>query len=1112
MTESKDRDVVREYFLSMLGHDIEIEKHFAQVNAWKKAPFDVYFVDQRAGDFIIIPPLAAHQVWNRGTRTMKVAWNRTTPDTLRLAMNEALPKAKLVCRDEQYKNKAILYFTLEKYYHLLETMERRDDSTQNSFMGIGKRIVRNSPRVRQLAGDFKSLFSLFTEVLVDEAFAYQEKQVEYLAFDSCVTCSYCRCNIFNRFLTCRHCTRTLTDGDEDAYDICMECYAMGRSCACLSGLQWCEQWSWSKLSDKYELWREMVIANDAYVDLLNSPPPFEIARQTWGKKSVAQICQEALIRRPWKDISKQDYGNALSDSDQEEIEDAPKKKPKRKRKQGEVRRCHVCCHKDYNYRVHECSNPDCVEAYCYGVLYRAFDLTPQMVMQDENWQCPKCLGICNCGHCRRAGNTNPYTPKNTSLGHDTRPIADDRSIEALVDFRVHNLSWLKAAGEESRSKDSRRMQRLRQQADRAKAGTALDRTEQESAFLGNGDSYNSTNLSPDSRESETEDVNASDTLALEDVNIPQVSGETQATSHVAEQFVEQDDISAYPDPGMASTYGIGMGYYVQDNSPDKILFNPYIAPPVGTIHLADFELPDSVKKSIRAAKRKAKRENEDPDFVVGRAGYKRVRSSNDAEMLDNMDPALFNTESSTESSTLRQRGQPPNTTLSPPLELRPGSSKTLLAESPAIASSNEPALRHARPLGSYVEVDDFDVDEVESGGLVVEESGNATPKTDSTPKITEKQQMIEDTKTRDDLQLGGLEPEFSITSRQFKHARGGKRRGRPPKQPLQSGPKLQEPRTMTTGTASSSTPAVVQRRRGRPRKAIARSVGQADTSTTSAEAALQAHDEPSSDAPIISGARLDNDQQPESDSPHGSTSGRSDTEIVGHEVTRAERNRERGVLQDADTKLMKTRSSHKGVESGPETNLISQPRKSTPVNQSFLSMAERLALRGKKFKMGKRKFASSLSLNDNDTEEDASEASKTSIRNPRRIASPASHRSERNLSGQSRGDRSPRTSVMTESPPSNLSDNDHVPTRATIVRLPDVMSSGDEYECINVQADASSDESGDSDIPSNRKDVEPRASSRVLGKDTVGGRGRGTASGRGRPRGRPKGRGRGNHL
>ncbi|GME28075.1 transcription factor jumonji aspartyl beta-hydroxylase [Neofusicoccum parvum] len=85
MTETNDRHLVSEYWLSVLGHDIEVENHFAQVAAWKRAPFRT---------------------------TMKVAWNRTTVETLEMAFKEALPNARMVCRDEQYKNKAIVYYTL----------------------------------------------------------------------------------------------------------------------------------------------------------------------------------------------------------------------------------------------------------------------------------------------------------------------------------------------------------------------------------------------------------------------------------------------------------------------------------------------------------------------------------------------------------------------------------------------------------------------------------------------------------------------------------------------------------------------------------------------------------------------------------------------------------------------------------------------------------------------------------------------------------------------------------------------------------------------------------------------------------------------------------------
>src|SRR3954462_5036927 len=57
MTESKEREMVSEYFLSVLGHDIEVEKHFAQLNAWRKAPFNVWATEQKPGDLILIPPL-----------------------------------------------------------------------------------------------------------------------------------------------------------------------------------------------------------------------------------------------------------------------------------------------------------------------------------------------------------------------------------------------------------------------------------------------------------------------------------------------------------------------------------------------------------------------------------------------------------------------------------------------------------------------------------------------------------------------------------------------------------------------------------------------------------------------------------------------------------------------------------------------------------------------------------------------------------------------------------------------------------------------------------------------------------------------------------------------
>lgn len=1111
MTESKDRDVVREYFLSMLGHDIEIEKHFAQINAWKKAPFDVYLVEQRAGDFIIIPPLAAHQVWNRGTRTMKVAWNRITPETLRLALREALPKARLVCRDEQYKNKAIIYFTLQKYYQLLKDIERQEDMNQTSFMGIGRDIVRNSPRTRQLAGDFKSLFNLFTEILVEEAFAYKEKQVESLAFDSCVTCSYCRSNIFNRFLTCKHCTRILASGDEDAYDVCMECYAMGRSCACVSGLQWCEQWSWAQLSEKYELWREMIIINDGFVDLQRSPPPFEAARQKSARKSVAQICQEALIRRPWKDITKQDYGKAPSDSDPGDIEDGPKKKPKRKKKQGQVRRCHVCCHKDYSYRVHECSNPECAEAYCYGVLYRAFDMMPQSVLQDENWQCPKCLGICNCGYCRRAGNTNPYTPKNTSLGHDTRPVADDRSIEALVDFRVHNLSWLKAAGEESRSKNSRRMQKLRQQADHAKARSTLSRSEDEAALLGRGECYQSS-VAADTEHQELEAQDIHDYSALP----TKYEGDAHASTGVEQQedlavvaSTTQDGRSNYPDPSMASSYGIGMGYYEQDDTPDKILFDPYKAPPVGTIHMADLDVPDSVKKTIRAAKRKARRENEDPDFVIGKSNYKKVRRASGSDMLDNMDPALFDVASST-SSTLPQKRQGSKTFQYDSLDAVnkfPGAAVTENSQEPMF---NEPALRHARPLASYVEVDDADM-EVDISGMNNEEPKDEISTDDRIADPSEEHQISEDQSDNGgNVQSNGLGHELSATSKKLKPTYSGKRRGRPRKPLSQPSSRIQQARPTTETAPPIHTPASQRGRgrgRGRPRKSLVVSLRQPDLPVDAEMATLQEWDRsPKQPSGILNRIRHGN-RQSGTGPPTTSTAQQYEGRSPARGITKNMVSQELRTQDLGSDKRAKIRSSAKDHNLQSDTNVVLHPRNSTSVNQPFMSMAERLALKGKRFKIGKRRTATSTSRKDGDAEFDPRETPIPAVWSQSQSKSPSVCHEASNRSD------TPQDLQSSSSSPSSQMANQHeliskpsATGQKTIVRLTDVVSSGDE-DAGSDNLDpmvSSSDESGDGDIPADRAAMRQNASSRISSLALNHGRGRGR--GRGRPRGRPRGR------
>lgn len=651
MTETKEREVVSEYFISMLGHDIEVEKHFAQINAWKKAPFNVWVVEQKIGDLILIPPLAPHQVWNRGTRTMKAAWNRTTIDTLELAIHEALPRARLVCRDEQYKNKAIIYYTLIKYYDQFQ----RDT--------VEPKMWKYPGRVKQLLEDFKRLFALYGEILVGEMFSNQlpsEKEVEFLQYDSNVTCSYCRCNIFNRFLTCKTCIEYGPNGEEDTYDICMECYAMGRSCACISNLSWVEQWKWSTLTQNYELWRQMLVQCEGSFDIQKSPQPLEIARKKFGSKPVAQVCQEQLKIRPWRD-PKVPIELQLQSEDEPEVDDEGrvKKKSNKKRRSmkaqaGKTSACHVCFHQELNWKLAFCTT--CNLAYCYGVLYRAFDLMPQQVMEDRDWSCPKCLGICSCGKCRKNPSQVGYAPKGTLLGHDTKKVADFRSVESLVDFSRTNLIWLRGENDDN-PQESDRMKKLRERAEVEKARedvigeNYLGDAEAPSAENQNGNHVeydeNMTDIDPQLLSlaaSSISRVNGQDTYQgpyapaagldsgngfdndrwLDEHHDPDMSG-SGAASYPTKLLAPVAPMLDPDDPEyslVGQNRMMGIGYYQQGTGADKILYDPPDAvtnQPSGNTQSSNpnFALSDLIPP-VEEKKRKYNTGQTDEEFYVSK--------------------------------------------------------------------------------------------------------------------------------------------------------------------------------------------------------------------------------------------------------------------------------------------------------------------------------------------------------------------------------------------------------------------------------------------------------------------------------------------------------------
>ncbi|KAI2772115.1 hypothetical protein F4815DRAFT_419327 [Daldinia loculata] len=1071
MTETKDREVVREYFLSMLGHDIEIEKHFAQINAWKKANFPVYIVEQKVGDFILIPPLAPHQVWNRGTRTIKVAWNRTTVETLDLALHEALPKARLVCRDEQYKNKAIVYYTMEKYY---KDLQAHEENSEVGLLGLGQELMQNSSRMKQMANDFKRLFGLFTEILVDEMFGYKQTDVEYIPFDSNITCSYCRSNVFNRFLTCKCCVRTLINGDEDTYDICMECYAMGRSCVCISGLQWCEQWKWPDLIEKHETWRSMVIQQDGFVDVDLSPQPIEIVRKKSGKKSVAQICQEQLRRRPWNDITKPSQPQA-EESDEPEVDEEgrvkKKTKPKRKAKKGDVYRCHVCCHKDYTYKLNFCTT--CQNAYCYGVLWRAFDTMPQMAMEREHWQCPKCLNICNCGSCRQSGNTHPYVPKNTLLGHDTRPIADDRSVESIVDFRQHNLGWLKATGDENRGRDTKRMQRLKQQADAEKARDPLaslssaedaphemDSALQDSIMNGYGDQSHlldhaeTTIASYENGQAPAADMSHGE--PMDEVDHADMS----AIQHGEEDSVLPDQ-SQYPDPSMIGhARMMGMGFYDQDESADKILFDPFQIPSADALN-NEPEVSEYVKKTLRLAKRKARLEmDDDPDFRGPRSHQRKKPKTGNIDQLVNLDPALLGALGDSTSTPIRLTAaigpseQPGDdiTETQPREATEPASQpKQALkqARPPLPIDPLRPTLRHAKPRASYVEAEE-PAEDPDDSVLIKPLRIFGSEGEDGVPEELDPVDLAADA-IRALTQFPGGEGGNSTIAENTPQP-GAKRRGRPPRSSIGTAA------TPSTGKKRGRPP-------GRPRKSLPNNTENDEGSIT-----VDAEDPDSTQ----------NENDVTVDELEAQLARELDDTNDGGEQSRPTAARGGSVRK-------RGRPPGRRVTQSPA---IAKPDDAPP-DTRFMSMRERAALRGRRIRIGSRR------TRDDATGSPAATSTQGSpvVRTTRNKPIPDTENAEETSRPSSRRGRKELVDDDFE-PASEGAEPSPSPSSTPEHQAPEQQQPVKKLGTLTIVRLSFSDDSSDSDSSLEADDDGPTR------KPFVATRGRGRGRGRGRPRGR----------
>ncbi|KLO11872.1 hypothetical protein SCHPADRAFT_830444 [Schizopora paradoxa] len=252
MVEGSDASQAAEYF-HLLGHELDLEKHFASPEELSSAPFPIYIGKQVLGDHVLVPKRCCHQVINSGGVSVKLSWSRMTVDGLTTAFHHELPLyRRWVCRPETYRVKLTVLRTLqyltkklreETLTDLRQKLEERSSLTwsvaKNQWLlqGLTTPRIPIPQHVEKLVKEMIQILDIFDKISKEEFVEAKEtddpeiledgrKQVEGSESFTSMTCDYCGADIFQSFFECSSC------GDPDFVQICVGCSAEGRSCRC----------------------------------------------------------------------------------------------------------------------------------------------------------------------------------------------------------------------------------------------------------------------------------------------------------------------------------------------------------------------------------------------------------------------------------------------------------------------------------------------------------------------------------------------------------------------------------------------------------------------------------------------------------------------------------------------------------------------------------------------------------------------------------------------------------------------------------------------------------------------------------------------------------------
>ncbi|KAG0062474.1 hypothetical protein BGZ90_003066, partial [Linnemannia elongata] len=218
MIRSKDRKKAEELW-SSFNQPLDYEGYFAGLDELQRAKFPVYVVQQKIGDFVMVPSQCVHQVINLGKATIKVSWNRLTPNCLKAAIASVLPRYREIGRPEGYRIKLIIASTLKAWTEKLETQEDDFGMPKNNFCKAFKDVLELYRGI--VEEEWVDMHAMGSAC---EPFE-RPKRLKESQHSQPAICDFCRADIWNRQFQCRECI-----DDEDAYDLCAQCYSLGRGC------------------------------------------------------------------------------------------------------------------------------------------------------------------------------------------------------------------------------------------------------------------------------------------------------------------------------------------------------------------------------------------------------------------------------------------------------------------------------------------------------------------------------------------------------------------------------------------------------------------------------------------------------------------------------------------------------------------------------------------------------------------------------------------------------------------------------------------------------------------------------------------------------------------